>query len=163
MLCAPPEDTFHRLMLKCLQIDEKGFQTADETSRNEVKEIKKLQKAIIAVEEIKREIILNQVAKSLFGIDLEISSLSLSEKVRVMALLANSSTLDETVNTAAISKAQKKDRAMNPGVPWARRDILDLKGPELAGMKIEDIIKAPGVWKESLERHKAKSKREEVS
>ena len=145
-----PEDQFNQLALRALGIESNGLPSSSTPNEQEVKQIKKFQKALVNCEETRRDAICNSVAASLFGIQLEDTSLHLSQKIILTALLANNSFLDETVVVAQLEKAQKRLRAQTPGIPWACRDIGNLKPAELVTMKIEDIIRHPGVWKDFI-------------
>ena len=118
-----PEDQFNQLALRALGIESNGLPSSSTPNEQEVKQIKKFQKALVNCEETRRDAICNSVAASLFGIQLEDTSLHLSQKIILTALLANNSFLDETVVVAELEKAQKRLRAQTPGIPWACRDI----------------------------------------
>ena len=150
-LCSPlREEQVEVMTEKLLEVNNKGLPSEISLSKGDVHELKKLQRVMITVDEGKRETILASAAKSLFGLDVSGLSLSLSQKMLLVALMARKTHVDETVITGAIEKAKKKDRACTPGIPWARKDLLDLKGSDLIEMKIEDVLKVPGRWKDYI-------------
>lgn len=150
-LCDPiREDVFASLCRKTLDLDEEGYFRESELADKEVKELKRLQASIIAVEVNLREAVLCSVSETLFGVNLQSSTLTLSEKMKLTALLIFRAMLSQTAVESAVSRALKRERSKTPGVPWERKDILDLKNKDLTIMKLEDIIKVPAVWREYI-------------
>ena len=70
--------------------------------------------------------------------------------MKLITLLISRAALSQTAVEAAVNKAKKKEMAKTPGIPWERKDLIDLKGKELSEIKIEEIAQAPGVWKEYI-------------
>ena len=150
-LCSPlGEEEFAGIARRALEIDEESRKTHQELSEREAKELKRLQTLIVAIDDNQRETILNHVAESLFGLDLKDSPLSVSEKMRLVALMSRKMVLAQAAIEAAVNRGVKKERAKTPGVPWARKDILELKGQDLTSMKIEDIVRTPAVWRDYI-------------
>lgn len=148
-ICEPlPRAVLTKLMGKVFEVDERGFYERRELDEREQRDVKRIQAAIVSVDERRRENVLERVASSLWGMEFKSARMSLSQKITAIALLKRASNLDTSIIAEAVKGAVRDQKLETPGLSWMSRDIAKMKTKELLHMKVEDIIKAPTVWKD---------------
>lgn len=133
---------------RALGIDTKGRVLSSPYSENTRTEIKRIQSMVIDIPERRRDGTLCKMAVKAFGVRLHGVPMSFGQKIATIAMLKRTMTLDKTVMQKFIEQAKAEEKLHLPGALWKSNDVLKLKGEALAQAKIEDVLKAPTVWKE---------------